>query len=64
MNNENAKVILNIFTTADGECPNCARSLFSLFLKKYPHYKSIAEKVWKNKFNGKLIIIEDEDDDE
>ncbi|AMM40013.1 nucleotidyltransferase [Candidatus Desulfofervidus auxilii] len=54
MNREEAKRILEIMATADGECVYCARELFIQFIKKFPMFSDLARDVFKRKFNEEL----------
>ena len=50
MTEQEAKIILEIMTTADGECSCCTRDLFKQFLENFPLFTPLARNVWSNRF--------------
>jgi len=45
---KDAKKFIQILETADGDCSYCVEDLLELFIKKFPQYKSLAEKKLKS----------------
>ncbi len=59
MDRSEAKEVLEILATADGGCVYCARKLFIQFAKKFPEFASMAQILFKQKFNEDLIDNDD-----
>jgi len=55
MTNEEAKKVLSLLATADGGCYHCAKHLMLDFIKTFPDYRTLAEIIYKNKFNKELV---------
>ncbi len=53
---DEAKIVINIMMTADGDCYNCARNLIEKFKITFPQFKDLADKLYNEKYSW---IIED-----
>jgi hypothetical protein len=60
MEEQEAKIILDILTGADGSCAVCAENLFEKFVAKFPEYTGLAKKIFKEEFKIELGHVEDE----
>jgi len=58
MKEDEAKFILNIFTTADGGCEDCTKRLMFPFVKKYPEYEYLAKLIFKKQFSKNYDEVE------
>jgi hypothetical protein len=54
MKKDDAEAILEILLIADGGCKYCVSNLLSLFCKKFPEFKELAEKAFVDKFGIEL----------
>jgi len=54
MKKDDAEAVLEILLTADGGCKYCAANLLTLFCKKFPELKELAEKAFNDKFGTDL----------
>ena len=53
MNKQEAKIILEIMTTTDGDCPSCAFDLMEKFYINFPRFTKLAKRVFENHFEKK-----------
>lgn len=54
MEDREAKEIISIMLTADGECPYCTRALLKLFVENFPEYKVMAKEEYKMMMKDEL----------
>ena len=58
MDNQEAEKILKIMSTADGGCVYCVRDLFIKFMREFPEFKELAEKIFEAKFDKNIFDTE------
>jgi len=51
MNEETAKIIIEILLKAHQECSLCSDELIDVFSEKFPQFKDLAYKMYNEKFN-------------
>ena len=54
MTKKEAEKILQIMKTADGGCIYRVRDLFRLFVKEFPEFSNLAEKIFFEEFEEEL----------
>jgi hypothetical protein len=57
MTKKEAEKILQIMKTADGGCIYRVRDLFRLFVKEFPEFSNLAEKIFFEEFEEELEKI-------
>ena len=54
MNEEEAKIVIEILLCADHGCPTCAAELIRYFIEEFPQYEELARKRFSETFKFDL----------